>query len=403
MEDLKAITLNITALAFGGAGIGKLPDGKICFVRGTVPGEVVEVLVTDERPAYAYARLISVKKASPARIHPECPLAIDESDDSHRCPGCSYGHLTYETELNWKQKQLEGFLVRTGIADKSRFQKPEAAQHRYGWRNKIRLTSARGNILGYKEEDNTTVLDVPQCPLARKSINDVLAKCREEKELPPHITFRWTLKDGVIVRKSTEAPDKRYLTEQMGKHGYFSVPENSFFQINVPMATLLAEAVSNRLKMLKTENLLELFCGVGVLSLIAASENENLKVSGLELDKTAVDAANLNARRQKMASRCSYFDGDAAASFSMLARKLSPDKTTILIDPPRCGIVKELCTKINRFHPHSIIYVSCAPDTLARDLKLFLAGGYEVCDIKLFDMFPTTAHFETLTVLRRNQ
>lgn len=403
--DRKIYEIDIDSFAFGGAGIGRLPDGKICFVRGTVPGERVEIEVTDDKASYAYGRLLSVKKASRNRITPECPLAISECDHAKSCPGCSYGHVDYRTELQWKQRQLEGFLLRGDLVERSRIRPPEGAPARYGWRNKIRLAVGENNTLGYHGSDNVRILDVKDCPLARKSIREALSEYREKPRdsKVTHVTFRWTLRDGVLVRPNTEPAGTRFLTEQLGHSGDFLVPENSFFQINVPMAVKLADAAAVRIEAGGASNLLELYCGAGVLSLAAAQSLPHLRVRGVELDKLAIQAARLNAKKRNLSSRCRYEAGDAEASFWTFARELPAEKTMVLVDPPRCGLTAGLCRKMLSYKPRSILYISCAPDTLRRDLEILINGGYEVCDVKLFDLFPTTAHFETMTVLRRKR
>ena len=311
----------ITAFTFGGAGVGRLPDGKVCFVRGAAPGEVVTAELKEDKGSYCYGRLISVNRASAHRIRPDCPLAADGSDDGSRCPGCSYRFVDYETELSWKQRQLEGFLLRDGLAERSRIRPPEGAPSRSGWRNKIRLSAGTGPdgrpAFGYKGDDNEHVIDVPDCPLARKAIRDALAAYREQHGVPdaPHVLFRWTLKNGVVVRSGAADPNARFLTEQLGRFGDFLVPEGSFFQINVPMAAKLAEAAASRIREGSGGTLAELFCGVGVLSLAAAQTLRHLKVRGAELDRTAIQAARLNAKKRHLSDRCHYEAGDAEALF----------------------------------------------------------------------------------------
>ncbi len=398
--------IEVNGFAFGGAGVGVLPNGKVCFVRGAAPGELVRVEVTDERAKFAYARLISVLKPCRDRIEPECPLAIGTCDDGARCPGCSYAHVNYETELYWKQKQLESFLVRSGLVDKSRVRPPVGAGVRLGWRNKIRLSAgkdANGNkVLGYRGADNETIIDVPDCLLARRGIREAIKSYRIGEPAPGarHVTFRCTLRDGVIVRPNTEETDSEFLCEQVGHHGNFAVGENSFFQVNVPMAAQLAEAVTEKLKTIAPDYLVELYCGVGVFSLIAADEMENLKVAGVELDRIAIQAARINAKRRKMAQRCHYVDGDAARMLRDASRGMPAEQTAVLVDPPRSGLAPEMTKAILGYAPRALLYVSCAPDTLKRDLEL-LRTKYEPCDVQLFDLFPATAHFESLTVLRR--
>lgn len=405
--DGTAFETEITSFAFGGAGVGKLPDGRICFIRGAAPGELVSAEISGEHASFAYAHLLAVKRPAPARITPECPLAINGRDSLRCCPGCSYAHIDYKTELLWKQRQLENFLLRGGLVEKQRIRPPEPALSRYGWRNKIRLSRGLDpggkEAFGYKASDNVTIVDVPDCLLARKSIREALARYRSEtpEKSVKHATFRWTLHDGVLIRTGNTPPRKHFLREQLGKFGNFLVPENSFFQINVPMAVKLAEAAVEIIREGNASFLLELFCGTGVFSLAAAQTLPRLHTAGAELDRLAIQAAQLNAKERSLSARCRYSAGDAESLIHSLARAMAPEHTLILADPPRCGLSPGLCRKILVFAPRAILYISCAPDTLRRDLELFSKGGYEVCAVKLFDLFPATAHFETMAVLRK--
>lgn len=169
------------------------------------------------------------------------------------------------------------------------------------------------------------------------------------------------------------------------------------------MAAKLAEAVTERIQSSGVTHLVELFCGVGILSLAAAEQLENLHVRAVELDKTAIQAARLNAKKHGLSARCRYFAGDAEKSFGDLICDMPAGNAMVLLDPPRCGISENLCKKIVSYAPRFILYVSCAPDTLCRDLKHICMNGYEVCDVQLFDLFPSTAHFESMTVLRRRE
>ena len=146
--------------------------------------------------------------------------------------------------------------------------------------------------------------------------------------------------------------------------------------------------------------LLELYCGVGVFSVALAEKNSELRCTGIELNKKAIEFAKLNAKNHQVSDRCRFYAGDAG---KMLKKFRPCGKFTLLIDPPRGGVEKEALQKIIALKAEKIIYISCAADTLSRDLKELISAGYRVKSSRVLDMFPRTAHFESFTVLEKTQ
>ena len=188
---------------------------------------------------------------------------------------------------------------------------------------------------------------------------------------------------------------ERELTENLAEFGSFSVPASSFFQTNSQVAAQLFRGAVGILSSLGARRLLELYCGVGVFSLAAAQLLPKLRTFGVELDASAIGCARRNAEKRRTADRCRFAVGNAE-KWREPPDGLSPD--VVLVDPPRRGLSEKLVASLRRWRVPHVIYVSCAPDTLARDLKM-LSDAYRVVRCRLYDMFPCTAHFETLTHL----
>ena len=384
---MSPVSVRSDGFAYGGEAFGRLPDGRICFFRGGVPGETAELELISEKRSFARGVLRKVPEASSARIDPVCPLAVRPGGGVF-CPGCSFQQVEYPVELCWKQRQLADFITRGKLADASVLKEPVPAPSRFGWRNRIKL-SRDGEVVGFFAEDNVSLIPVEHCPLAVAAIDSAIPDCRN---IPGdgEIFLRWTEKDGVIVNGGA-----RMVTEELGTFGSFQVPASSFFQTNPRVAELLLHGALGVLGDVGAKRLLELYCGVGVFSLAAARMIPDLRAFGVELDASAVDCARRNAEARMAADRCRFAVGNAE-KWREPPKEMVPD--AVLVDPPRRGLSEKLIGSLKRWRIPHVIYVSCAPDTLARDLKR-LTEVYRVAGCRLYDMFPCTAHFETLVRL----
>ena len=381
------IPVRTEGFAYGGEAFGRLPDGRICFFRGGVPGETAELELLCSKRSFARGVLRGVSEASPDRVAPVCPLAVRPGGGAF-CPGCSFQQVDYSVELRWKQRQLEDFLLRGKLADVSTIATPVPSPSRFGWRNRIKLSRVGGST-GFFAEDNESIVPVEHCPLVVPALDAALS---EYRDLPGdgEVSLRWTGADGVVA-----ADGSRELTESLEGFGTFSVPATSFFQTNPQVAAQLLHGAVGMLENIGARRLLELYCGVGVFSLAAAQTMPELRTFSVELDKAAIGCARRNAASRKLADRCRFAVGNAE-KWRKLPEGAPPD--AVLVDPPRRGLSVRLIEAVKRWRVPHMIYVSCAPDTLARDLKL-LSDTYRVGRCRLYDMFPCTAHFETLTRL----
>ena len=396
---MQELTLKPDAFAYRGKAVATMPSGKRCFIRGGAPGDTLLCAVAKEKKNCAEAEIKEIIEPSPDRIQPVCRYA-------ELCPGCAYSQVDYPVELEWKQKQFERFLLHSHLAEPSAMREPVAASRRMGWRNKIKLTAEKNGEkirIGYRMEDNKTVLDVRECLLARPEI----ARLMDEKlndpafraSLPEGIsalTFRYTPHDGALLLEAEDSEE--FLTDTIRPYGEFAVPRNSFFQINTEMASKLAAEFLRIVEEVKPEVFIELYCGCGVFSVLAAEAGVG-KVYGVELDPDAVRAANRNLHEHGL-PHCKFLAGDAVRMLGQLPLQ-TKQRPLMLVDPPRTGLERPVIDALSGSAAHDLVYVSCGPDTLARDLALFRRQGWTVAETGLFDLFPSTAHFESLTWLKR--
>lgn len=399
--------LSIESLAFGGDGVARL-DGEVVFVPGVMAGERVRVEVVDRRRSYCRARLLEVCDAVPGRVDPVCPFAIRPWPrpyaSSPFCPGCAYQHLAYDAECETKLRQLRDFLTPVGAAALPI--RLEAAPQPLGYRNKGVLHAAvdAGEYrLGYVQEDNRTVLDIQGCPLLSADLNACLAGLRARPGFlrgfrdQARLTLRWTEKNGAVWWRGSAKSSDPWLHETTFL-GDLLVPRNAFFQVNPPVAGRLMEWVRDRIRATPCETVFDLYCGVGLFGLIAAAEGR--VVYGVESHGQAIEAARINAARLGCdPARVVWQTGEVARVWPDLAQTVRPEACLGIIDPPRTGLDPEICRLLVAQPLAALLYISCGPDTLARDLKRLMDGGYALRSVALFDMFPRTPHFETAVEL----
>ena len=389
------VTVPVSRIAFGGDGVGRLPDGKVCFVRGALPGETVRAEITHEAKSFARASFLDALTASPERIEPDCPLA-------GVCPGCAYRHASYEFELEWKNRQFTDFLTRGNpAAEQIEFLPPLGALSRNGCRNKLTFVCENGAFC-YRGFDNRTPVPVTDCLLGHPAIRELITTAKPSPDGRKR-TFRRTVHDGALDSGSDAWRKITHLTEQLGSFGDFRVPKDSFFQVNPDMAPKLAERVQSLLKETGSEQLLELYCGVGGFSILAAEAIPGLKARAVELDKAAIATAEFNAAQHGVSDRCTFFAADAGEAFRKLTQSCEPSRSCVLVDPPRTGLPASLAHEIGNYAPEAVLYISCAPDTFRRDADRLAEHGYVIQKAGMVDMFPATGHFESVSLFRRTK
>ena len=394
-------TVYIAKNVYGGDGMGRLGDGRVVFVPGAFAGENVKAEFIEEKRNFVKARLVEIVEPSPERI------GRDGKGDGSApvVPGMVYSDLSYRGECEAKRRQLEEFF------DRARIVHPEIGQSTnrtfFNYRNKAVYHFAKQKckwVLGYRTEPSHEIVDVTVDPLACPEINAKLPEIRRQVlalltqgaevvrksvEKEGNVTVRWTSRSGVQwwIGRAKQPVVMKELT--CGK--VFEVPSDGFYQVNPEVGEELVKAVVAEFKKSPTEELLDLYCGVGVFGLCCAPA----KLTGIESGRQAIEFAKKNASSQNYAGARFY----AEEVGRNLKRIRITERTTVVVDPPRAGMEPNVPKWLAESKAPRIFYVSCDPATLMRDLRT-LTRNYEVESVRWFNMFPRTARFETLVVLR---
>jgi len=405
------LNLNIESVAYGGKGVAHSSDGKVVFVSHTLPGEQVEAVLLKDFPDYSIAVPQKILTPSPDRIENNCMVYAGTDnqgvDRFTETPGCSYACFSYEKEIEVKFEQFKNFLTQFT----ENFSEPVRSSEFVHYRNKIVLHSMHDHgqvVLGYNEEKGDEVLDIPQCPLADMRINEKLATIRKQNGFFKSIhdgmsvTLRMT-SDGTVYWWRNKPPAKASWIKEETCLGTISVPLGCFFQVNHQVTDFLIQKVVTKLRAIAPESVIDLYCGCGLFSL-AAHKAGIKKISGLDCVDGAIKAAEYNAKQHGMED-ARFISNSADKGFESLLNNHSDyfeekqENTVLIIDPPRGGLGHKVRKFIRKTKFKAILYISCAPDTLSRDLKILRSSGYAVEDAQMFDMFPRTAHFESLVTL----
>ena len=408
----KSYELDIDSVAYGGAGVGRREDGKVVFVQYAMPGERVLVVDKKEKPDYVKAELVSVLKASPDRIESNCLIPVGTDGIGKPCfaktPGCVYQEYSYDAELKVKNSQFSEF-----IGGACEISEPVPAPEILNYRNKIILhvSDDHGDIaLGYKESEGGEAIDMEFCPLANPAINETLCELRKDpgfkKTIREGMTFtlRYTENNGVKYWRNNPPANASWLKENTVM-GQISVPMGSFFQINPYVSNILIEKVQDELKRVSPSSVIDLYCGCGLFSVAAAKAGVNI-VTGLDSDEAGIKAAEYNAVQHNMEDAL-FIANLADKGFTDVVEKHKErtsgtlSDTVLIVDPPRAGLGRRIKQALREYHFKAIIYISCAPDTLKRDLYSLGKCGYKAESARMLDMFPRTSHFESLIVLKR--
>jgi tRNA/tmRNA/rRNA uracil-C5-methylase (TrmA/RlmC/RlmD family) len=385
------IEIEIVRTAFGGDGIGML-DGKTCFVEGALPGETVIARVLQDKKSYLRARVVKVLVPSESRAVPPCPYV-------ERCGGCQYQHVSYEEELRLKEAQLRDFFERSLGAAGSVMKSIRRSPGEYGSRNSVTLhrtrpEDRRPQRLGFVSRDNKSMVAVDNCLLADPRLMPVF---RAEHMLPKgkdRMTFRLT-EQGIPVSDKEEA----YPRIKIGGESLVA-GSRGFFQNNLAVTGLLTEQVAAWARRFSPANFFDLYAGVGTFTFLSARDVPNIFC----IEESAASLAALRMNRQeKRPQGIEIVEGRVEKAFPLVLPRAKKGGVMLCLDPPRAGLEASLTRFIAaQTGIDQIVYVSCDPATLVRDLKTLLAGGrYALAEAVPFDMFPRTKHVETAALLVR--
>ncbi len=419
--------IKIEKLVYGGKGLGKVND-KICFVPFVLPDEIVDVEIKKDKKSFLECELKEVIEPSKYRIDPVCKYF-------KYCGGCDYQHMDYTKELEIKRDILKETLTRIGKFEDIEVDKVIPSEREYFYRNRTQL-KVWGNTIGFYRKESNQIVDIDSCYLIDEDLNNGLIGLRELLQFldfrPLEIHLYKTNQSQILIKFIYNRKFKRFplglkhlraffnqdvvgigIYEKRGEFlkrfitigkvfGFEKVEDiqyrvsiDSFFQINKYQVKNLIQEVVQEIKDKNYKKAVDLYCGVGTLTLPLAKYIDN--VIGLESNPFAIQDANHNGKLNNL-KNAKFYRMEAQDVSNLEEAK---DIELVVVDPPRSGLSKKLITFLqNNESIKQIIYVSCNPSTLARDLHL-LSEKFDIQKIKMIDMFPRTYHIETIAVLQK--
>jgi len=446
------LSLTVDDLAFGGEGVGRA-DGYVVFVRGGVPGDRLRVRLTEARARFGRGVIESIEVPARDRVEPPCPYF-------GRCGGCRLQHIAYAAQLARKAKQVADCLERIGGLGSFELRPIVAAPEQYGYRNKMEFTVAGAPgepVIGLHEAERyDSVLDIDRCLLQGESLNALLDEVRRDvrarrlgvydqqtgEGLLRFVMLREGRRTGeVMVNIVASAPEietlaplaerlrarvpatvsvvlnvnsrkasvavgteehllagRDHLNESLGGL-VFQVSANSFFQTNTVQAERLFGMVEAACEFAGDETVVDLYSGTGAISLLLARRCR--RVYGIEVAATAVEDAVRNARANGIGN-CTFLCGEVRHHLPELVRS-GARAEVVVADPPRAGFHPKALCALAALAPARIVYVSCNPATLARDVAELTGAEYRLDWVQPVDMFPHTPHIEAIARLTRRE
>lgn len=421
---MKPLEGTITDLAFGGKGILRTSEGKVVFIPFTIPGERIRFTITKDKKHYAEGDLTEVLEPSPERVTPRCPYFT-------RCGGCQLQHIEYPAQVKYKKAAIEQAL-RTVYPDAEINMNPSRSPWEY--RRRIHLTlhpTENGFITGYIGQDNRSLVQVEQCPIFAAPDDPVIQMTAQiasqlqadrgnsgkalliktsDGQYLLHFHFKGCPKNAKeILSKSLKSPitaielsaPRTHLrfgksTHSMDIEGLkIKYSSDAFVQNHPDESALIYQAVRKAIQEIAPTQMIDLYSGIGISSLLASPYCST--IDAVELNRHAIQLAQENASANQLAN-IQFHEGRVEELVEKLLKK---NPSLALCNPPREGMDKSACNLLAASKVQDLLYISCHPATLARDLKIFKEAGFGYQEGKGFDMFPQTGHVETLIRIKR--
>ena len=429
--------IKIHSLGSSGEGVGKL-DELIVFVEGALPDEEILAEIETRKKNYAVGRLVEVLKPSQERVEPFCPLYKE-------CGGCQLQHLSYSAQLKWKRQQVVDAIERIGKISGVEVFDTLGMENPLLYRNKMQFPVGKNLKIGCYARGSHKIIDTDSCMIQNAQNDKILAAVRKIatkfniqpynedthkgflrhvmgrvgsngefmivlvtatknfpneknfvraliKEVPNVTSIQQnvqTFKNNVILGRETKILfGKPTIHDKIGDFR-FNISARSFFQVNTAQAEILYKTALDFANLRGNELIIDAYCGTGTISLFMAKKAR--KVIGVEVVSSAISDAIKNARENHI-KNAEFIVGDVVK----ILPKISDYAEVVIVDPPRAGCDKKVLETFAAMKPEKIIYVSCNPATLARDLKILDEFGYKTKKIQPVDMFPFTSHIEAV-------
>ncbi|MGU8617054.1 23S rRNA (uracil(1939)-C(5))-methyltransferase RlmD [Clostridium perfringens] len=447
----KEYIFDIISQGYEGEGIAKIDNKYPIFIEGALKGEKVKVRIVKVNKNFAYGKLMEVLEASEERVNPPCAIY-------KRCGGCKLQHASYKAQLDFKWDRVKDCVSKIGKLDPSIVKYPLGMENPWRYRNKVQLPIGliNGEVkIGFFAPRSHDIIDMESC-LIQDEIGDKVVKLTrewiekfnirpynvdgeyDEKGIVRHIMIRrgFTTNEVmvVLVTNGEKLPHKEEFVDLMVKNipGIKSVIQNinskktnvilglesktlwgedtisdyigdfrfnisplSFFQVNPTQTEVLYGKALEYANLTGNEEVFDAYCGTGTITLFLSQKAK--KVYGVEIIPQAIDNAWINAKENKV-ENVEFFVGESEVVIPDLINK-GVKADVVVVDPPRKGCDKKLLDAITNIDAKKIVYVSCDPSTLGRDLKVLEDNGYKTLEVQPVDMFPNTAHIENVALL----
>ncbi|MDM0614818.1 23S rRNA (uracil(1939)-C(5))-methyltransferase RlmD [Clostridium perfringens] len=453
VEKNKEYIFDIISQGYEGEGIAKIDNKYPIFIEGALKGEKVKVRIVKVNKNFAYGKLMEVLEASEERVNPPCAIY-------KRCGGCKLQHASYKAQLDFKWDRVKDCVSKIGKLDPSIVKYPLGMENPWRYRNKVQLPIGliNGEVkIGFFAPRSHDIIDMESC-LIQDEIGDKVVKLTrewiekfnirpynvdgeyDEKGIVRHIMIRrgFTTNEVmvVLVTNGEKLPHKEEFVDLMVKNipGIKSVIQNinlkktnvilglesktlwgedtisdyigdfrfnisplSFFQVNPTQTEVLYGKALEYANLTGNEEVFDAYCGTGTITLFLSQRAK--KVYGVEIIPQAIDNAWINAKENKV-ENVEFFVGESEVVIPDLINK-GVKADVVVVDPPRKGCDKKLLDAITNIDAKKIVYVSCDPSTLGRDLKVLEDNGYKTLEVQPVDMFPNTSHIETVALICR--
>jgi 23S rRNA (uracil1939-C5)-methyltransferase len=394
--EAQRVEITLHDMGYEGRALGRA-DERVIFADFAIPGERAVVELYRNRPDYGQGTVVEVLEASPDRVTPPCPYF-------GTCGGCQWQHISYERQLELKRHVVKEQLRRIGkLPDQS--VEPTVPGEPWGYRNHVRFSANGAGDVGFVRRASRNFLKVDACLIARPEINDVLSKVQGTAQGLHQVEVRVGVNTGeVLVEPNLQGlsnveagPEHKPSRRERGTYHDtllgvpFQVNMASFFQSNTQQAERLAQMVLDRLALTGGETVVDAYAGVGTFAALLAPLAA--QVVAIEEAPSAIVDARINTAAQPNVRHIEGKVEDVLPGLDM-----HPD--ALLLDPPRQGCHPAAINAVIAMAPPKLVYVSCDPATLARDLRLLIDGGYELLEVAPIDLFPQTYHTEVVCTLR---
>ncbi|MBQ7704183.1 MAG: 23S rRNA (uracil(1939)-C(5))-methyltransferase RlmD [Selenomonadaceae bacterium] len=442
-EKNKSYEIEIGGLGSGGEGVGKFEDFTI-FVEGALPTEKVLAEIVEVKKNYAVGKLVKILRESSERVKPFCPIY-------ENCGGCQLQHLSYEAQLIWKRRQVVDAVERIGKIHGAEIFNTIGMKNPLRYRNKMQFPVGKNLAIGCYARGSHKIVDTDSCQIQKESADKVLTVVKKilqrykispydedthkgilrhvmsrvgfngelmivlvtatknlpnEKgivkairaEIPEVATVQQniqTFHNNVILGRETKILFGRPTIKDKIGNLEFNISARSFFQVNTAQAEILYRTAKNFAELTGKEILIDAYCGTGTIGLFMAKNA--YKVFGIEIVNSAIDDAKKNARENKIRN-AEFIVGDVVK----VLPRLEIYADIVVVDPPRAGCDKKVLETFAKMNPARIVYVSCNPATLARDLAILADLGYTAKKIQPVDMFPFSSHVEAVAQIVKN-